>query len=696
MKKIQAMACMTAIALTGTLGFSACSSDTVEEASANVVFDENGTAGVKPEFVISIPRSVVGSTRMSNAVTQNEGSVEQFRGLDNIRLIAFAGEPTASSQKLSDVMRLSAISSLSSPGAINYKVYADQFVPVGTRNFLFYAKAINNSAEEDATQMSMDDKFKYGVLLPAGLTDAEFTSPSSITFSLQPINTSTERQAGNATGQNIVALLNSLANTTVSDATAPNDAWKTTNNLRLASLYRSFTATSIASSNSLAGILSSLYFSLAHVDSSDPAFKLAVTLRDKVLTACDGEPVSGNPAKLKSAYDGYPQNIGLPEGAARVKWNAAGQYANSFIDVTANYGQGNKVNITDYAYPAALWYYVSTPLKAAKQLKAVDYESAGNWDGVINSVYGTAADEVQDATQSVALVHPAEYAVGRLETRVAMGDGTFYDGAGEAVNIGDGFTLKGMLIGGQCSTGYDFTTLGNENLTIYDRNMSAPTLIAKPGTTTAANQTLALQTKADQTVKVALELVNNASDFMGADGIIAKGATFYLTATLDPTTASNYAQGTLDKIVMKDYVTKITVNIKNGSQTADRNDDGNPDVYVKDDDGNPIGVDADGDGQPDDTDGDGTPDYDIDGDGDNDDFITDPDNGGPGWDTDGDGEVDIPVLPDDEGNYPDQPGVDEGLGSATNGTPDLTSPGVELGTSVNLEWKEGLILNPAI
>ena len=66
-------------------------------------------------------------------------------------------------------------------------------------------------------------------------------------------------------------------------------------------------------------------------------------------------------------------------------------------------------------------------------------------------------------------------------------------------------------------------------------------------------------------------------------------------------------------------------------------------------------------------------------------------------DVNGDGIVDIPVTPDNEdGKYPDSPNNPDGLGGATNGIPDLTSPGIELGTSVDLEWEEGLILNPEI
>ena len=73
MKKIQSFALMMASALTGTVGFTACSSETIDE---NVVYDSSGHAGVKSEFVISIPRSVVRtSTRMSDAITQKDGTV---------------------------------------------------------------------------------------------------------------------------------------------------------------------------------------------------------------------------------------------------------------------------------------------------------------------------------------------------------------------------------------------------------------------------------------------------------------------------------------------------------------------------------------------------------------------------------------------------------------------------------------------
>ena len=608
MKKIQSLALSLGIALTGLFGLSACSSSEDVADLTNPGTDVR--TDVRPEFVVSLPRTVVG-TRMSDDVTQSGGTVAQFRGMDNINLIPFDALPTAGSTKIADFLRLSAISSLSSPGAINYKVYADQPVTVGTKYFLLYAKAIDRNAESAITSIS--DKFNYGILHATGLSNSTFNSTNDITFSLEKINENTDRQAGNTIGKNIVTLLNSLANTTVSSVAAPHDAWATTTEPNMAQLYTNFIQISVGSSNSLAVILSRLYASMAHIQSTSPARKLADALKQKIEDACTTAPSPGEPALLNSNYSGYPGNIGLPDGAVRLQWGVGG--SNSFSDITADYGKGNVIDITSYTYPAALWYYVNSPIKAADAKKSDQYTTAGNWAGVISSVYSGdgVGNEVTATTQSVALVNPVQYGVGRIETRIKMGNGPFYDRNGDVIEVGDGFTLRGLLIGGQSSVGYDFTVAGAEGLTIYDRDVIGG-IVATPSTTsspslTNANQTLALETPTDQTIYMALELVNGGQDFQGADGIIPAGGVFYLTAELDPKSSTKYVPGSLDKIVIQDHATSVVVNIKNGSST---------------------------------------------------------------------------------------PGVGGGLGDATNGIPDLRSPGIEVGTSVDLEWKAGLDLEPEI
>ncbi len=628
---------------------------------------------------------------MEGDIVQNLGTSDQFRGIDNIHLIPFSGVPVSGSTKLADIIRLSSINALEKPGSVNYKVYADQFVPVGTKNFLFYGKAVDRYVDEPVT--SMNDKFKYGVLKYNGLTESEFSTAGSVNFSLEQINTSLEQQQDNAVGRAIIQLMSQLANVTV-NGDAPENAWSTTTHPVLAALYKNFIGTTVYSSNALALILDKIYFGLDHVESTDPARPLANEIRRLIEKACVSgyEPVANTPVELTSDYSGYPANIGLPDGAARCRWNATGLQANMFVDMTANYTLGFKVKPTDYCYPAALWYHVSTPIRTSAKKESDNYSDQTSWDNVINTVYSETNDEVLTGTQSVALVNPVQYAVGRLDTKIQMeSGGTIYDGDGQAVDFGDGYTLKGLLLGGQNSVNYAFESTGNENFCIYDRVMSASNLTFKPGApTTTPNYTLALETKTNQKIFAALELVNNGQAFKGADGTIPAGGIFYMTVSLDPTTAGNYDPNSLNKIIMKDHKTKLTVNIKKGSQTPDRNGDGVPDVYIFDPTtGLPTGVDADGDGVADP--------YDIDNDGTPDTFITDPAHGGPGWDTDGDGEVDLPVLPNPlTGKYPQSPTIPDGLGNATNGVPDLSSPGIELGTSVNLEWEEGLELTPSI
>lgn len=624
MKQTKTFAFAAAALLAGMASFSACSSD--DALNPNVIIDENGNAGVKSEFVLSIPRTVI-STRMGADVVQAQGNSGTFRGMDKIRIVPFTTEPTSGTTKSSSVIWLSSISSLRKPGELNYKVYAEQLVPVGTKNFLFYAKAVDNAAETDIT--TMEDKFKYGILTTANLGD-DFSTPSAVEIGLERIMNDESQLINDATGQKILQLLTEIANTT--DGV---EAWATTSNAALKALYDDFITLRSYSSSRVAVILSQLYFSVSHVDMDDPAYGLSQKLRVNIMKA--GAPVSGGAMNLNADYANFPTSAGLPDGAARMSWNVASkQFAYTRDAVAPNLSDGPTPSY--YTYPAALWYYVNTPIKASDDIKSPEYDAESNWKSVIDNVYSAAGNEVTATTQSVALEKPAQYGVGRLQLNIKMGEGKFFDRKGKQVDISAGWTLKGVLIGGQNSVGYNFATKGNENVTIYDCTVPAG-ITVKPNTTTTFNHTLALETKKDQKVKIALEFVNNGPAFVGKDGVIHSGATFYMVATLDPTTATGYVDGEKDKIFIQDHVTKVTVNIHNGVKYTPGTDPGDPD--------------------PDDPD---NPPHDD----------TDPDNPGPGT------------------PYEDGPGNGE------NGDPDLSSDTVELGTSVDLEWQEGLSLEPEI
>ena len=100
-------------------------------------------------------------------------------------------------------------------------------------------------------------------------------------------------------------------------------------------------------------------------------------------------------------------------------------------------------------------------------------------------------------------------------------------------------------------------------------------------TASAPNYTLALETAANTSVYVAVELINDGADFQGADGVVPHGCKFYLVAELDPTednttvgskvTNSSY---TGHKVFKQDFKTFANFTIVAGSSGSTGNTKG--------------------------------------------------------------------------------------------------------------------------
>ena len=82
MNKFNRFALMSAIALTGAAGFTACSSED-ELANTNPTFDGES---VKTQFTINVPAASK-STRLGSGIVQQNPA--DFRGMDNINMFAF-------------------------------------------------------------------------------------------------------------------------------------------------------------------------------------------------------------------------------------------------------------------------------------------------------------------------------------------------------------------------------------------------------------------------------------------------------------------------------------------------------------------------------------------------------------------------------------------------------------------------------
>ena len=532
---------------------------------------------------------------------------------------------------------------------------------------------------------------------------------ADIGFAPVSICSSEADQGGSAAGQALVNLLNTLASTTGPEA-APHDRWATTTDERLREAWRGLTELKTLSSGNVERVLGSVYHLVSLVPVNIPGKQLAEAIQANIANACAATPLADSEKlPLSDQYQGFPADLYLPEGAARIAWNAGKQ---RFENPPAHvYGKGLDIPaMSDYVYPANLQYLALSPIVASDSLALPGNELAeqeattyNNWKQLIDECYVDGYDRVKETTQSVAMVDQVQYAVGRLDARVSTEGRTLYDAYGKAIDCKNGFTLKGILVGGQHEVGYDFEPKADTHeYVLYDTDLNGGPQKVKNGSWTKYNHTLGLATPADANELIALELQNDGPEFQGADGRIAEGATFYLVANMNPVTAQNYQKGSVDRIFQRDYVTKVNLMVLkgkadingDGKPDTDTNGDGTPDNYTFDPEtGLPDGLDTDGDGQKDentDINGDGTPDTivneDTDGDG-------KPDAAG--WDTDGDGDIDIPILPDEDGHWPDTPTDPEGLGTATYGIPTLedTANIRNFGLSVDLLWSRGFIFD---
>ena len=661
---------------------------------------------IDAQLAFSLPQRIVSSgtpTRMQPYVVQADESVAGFRGLADVNLLCFGAEPTSQSTSLGEVSLPASLGgrALNVATTTDYSMACQVSVPIGATHFAFYAHAVDGDDSHESLR-------RYGALTVSGL-GSSYTGLQDISFAPVPICTNTGSQGGSAAGQALVSLLNSLMATTCTDA-APDDNWLTAPDERLREAYRGMTSLTTLSSQSVERVLGSVYRMVNTVPSDFPGYVLAQTIAAAIADACATAPdASAGTLTLKDEYQGFPADLHLPEGAARIRWNAATQQYET--PETEVYGKGlNVAAMTDYAYPANLQYQVISPIVASDSLALPGDPLAGsgqsatvydNWQDLIDKCYADGYADVREKTQSVAMTKQVQYAVGRLDCRAILESRTLYDASGNAIDCSTGFTLKGVLIAGQRTVGYDFQPIeGSHSYVLYDNDLSGAPQHVNHAVWTTYNHTLGLPTTADTGVLMALELQNDGPDFQGADGRIAHGATFYLVADLRPHLAQNYSAGNLDRIFISDHITRVNLQVLQGHRDVngdgkpdtDSNHDGTPDVYVYGIDGSPIGVDTNGDGMPDDYDanGDGTPDRlvneDTNGDG-----TPDP----LGWDTDNDGHVDIPITPNSDGSWPDTPTEPEGLATATYGIPTLTDPEVHrwFGLSVDLSWNKGINFN---
>ena len=634
MKKFKHFAYVGAIALLGMVGFTACSSN--DETALDPTPSYEGES-VKTQFTISLPENI--KMRMASATVQETG----FRGIDNIKLVPYtlgtaaAAGVTDGSAANANLFALSALTAFDKANS-NSKVYADVNLTIGTSNFLFYGKAVDNTA--GAAIVSAADKFKFGALTVTGLTEGAKPALADVAFTpVQIYGDGTDEEktainAGKTVGTNLIAALNAVADATpatkLSDNAQPKFKEVTAEqSATINALWNNFKEITTGSSKNIEWVFKELYMNLDGLSTQaaqatvPDGYKMAVAIRkvlkDNYVDVTEEDNVT-TAVTLKDAFKGYPASVNLPDGAVRVSYNA-GNEAFEAVAAMSYASSMNVASLESYVYPANLQYFVNSPVKVSNNVQSPNYGD-NPWSTILGLYDGTA---VTADTRSVAITNQVQYGVARLDALVngllpTGDDNKYYDYAGNEVDVTNGFQLTGILVGSQKSVGWNYVTKGTTAYTIYDKTMNGTTaasMTVKREQPTTKNYTLVLQTgeaEADKTVNVALEFINNCPDFVGADGeIIPNGATFYLVGTLKTSEATNKDETTVaaakDRVFTQDFKTVANFTIKQGTKT------------------------------------------------------------------------------------PPAPGNSEGLGTATKGLPDLRTPIMELGLSVDLEWQPGLTFN---
>lgn len=559
MKVLHDNAIKCAFALFAAAGLTACSSsdDVADDTPVNPSYDGNS---VKTQFAINIG-SLNKSSRMTGANTQQDGS--NFLGMQSIYLLPLTGdEPTAATPFTSNVSLGEISTGIASLEDNHRKIYKNVSIPVGTKNFLLYAKGPSGAWRKD-------DAFAKGAIDEFNISTS--SKPEDIVFSSVKIangDFKTELAAR-------VAYLNAIKDVS---------GWSSTSDPSLSQAYNTFTADASAlavSSSALTQWMQNLY-SIAATKKDDASVG---TIATAIMNAVKGSYFTDDGTgtlTIASEKANFPASLHLPDGVAIVKYSSE-----TFSPSYAIGSASSNVDVTSLIYPLPITYRCNTLANATDADIETWPATTSDWasyDWNANRWY----NDVRVTSRTIALDNPINYGVALLETTVKCNDPTLQDNDQENdiyVNVpAGGFTVTGLLVGGQPqSVDWQFispTDVSDHDRTVYDRDIPSGMTAAYGAATPLSNYTLLFDSytsAANQAkIRVAIELVNNSNqEFTGVDGVVAKGEKFYLIAELDPesTAAGTIAWASVSddlrfpekgttRVFIQDFKTKAVFNIK--------------------------------------------------------------------------------------------------------------------------------------
>lgn len=461
------LALMSAIALTSAVGFTACSSSDEATADVNPTFD--GTS-VRTDFAFNIATGPMGTTRMQGAVTQQAGN---FNGMKDMYLLPFNEQPA--NAKTTNVginnYPLGTLTGITADASS--KVYALQ-IPVGTTDFLFYAKSDPASGVTNVTT-ALPLNTRKGTLTST-LTPS-INNTDDISFSLDKIlTTSTLGDDADKLAEYLSYIAQAKvpsvadANVDIHWYEAPTKAATIGQYATLSTMYTKFTTidNNTARAGSAEGVrrlVFDLYVTakaiVVEAGSDADVVALANEICNRIKNGKNGGcrinivDTDANPTNwtadswdTSASYtpkEKFPHNLLLPMGAAQLTCSQ-NLTANPVEEPVFTYKDpawydlhvtgttpsvtigGTGVNLSKICYPAELVYFDNSPLRATNTYKkANEYPlTVGAWDAAFanpassNEWYGS---RVEPSTRAVAMQNNVNYGVAMLKTTVQLEDG---------------------------------------------------------------------------------------------------------------------------------------------------------------------------------------------------------------------------------------------------------------------------------
>ena len=576
MKKFRFFSFASTMLLASAAGMVSCSSDSIEPTGGS------GATGqvVKTQFAINIPYGGNSSTnqakkvtRMTDEMTQQSGN---FRGISDIVLLTFSDDPeTAGTINADKPISIGTDGNAYSKDPYR-RLYRDIEIPVGTNHMLFYGRASRTT----------ENNFQAGKITDKGDKKTEKTL-AKISHELTAIN-STANFATDEDAKAIIKALNDIAQVKVTDDDNVEYSWATIGNATtlptwltahekefLKTRYDEFIKLKAGSKTSVVAFINNLKAALVGEISGTTIpddKKLTKAIYNQCVTAL---------ASIGSID--FPGKFNLPDGAASLSWIAGESKFAYNAPENVTIGSGNYINYQNICYPAELSYFVNTTTMVSdKDMSNLsEFPAYNDWTNPTGANWtGKNFEEsaVANTTKTVGLKDPVQYSVAVLKSTVRCDAATLEDNAkqmggsdtDQKISVPThGFKVTGILIGGQpASVDWQYEPTSSETFanTIYDKEMNGSMYAKHEASASNANYTLVFDNKksdAQSPVYVTLELENNSDkNFYGKDGIILKGAKFYLVGQLNPNTNGLTNPNSVNRVFVQDYVTTANFKIK--------------------------------------------------------------------------------------------------------------------------------------